>query len=438
MKVTIADLKKAITQAAASDPVTALKLGWRLLDATPHDIEGRLWVADLLVQLGAPQAAAPVYEAIAQYGNRAGHPLVSLVAAKVLEDGGREVSATYHDVAHSYGAGSAKVSAHGQRTSPERPDTVVKAPDLQAEISLPSLIAGAARAAANLDGIEDYPDTLLKIPLLSELPEPSFVKVCKTIRCIRLPQGAMVIREGEMGRSFFWLARGSVSVYKTDMRGRHTELAQLGEGALFGEMALIQASPRSASVQTRTDADLLEVDSSALSTMAEHLDTVALALDRFARERLLNNLLATSALFVPFSRKQRMDLLRRFTGHEVAAGTIVINEGDEGRGLYVVLSGEVEITKEQEGEQIPLATLKAGELFGEISLLRGFPATATVKAMRRSTILFLDRTYFQRLVDALPEIRAMFENMTEERLRDTQMVLADDLVIEASDDLVLI
>ncbi|MCD6499480.1 MAG: cyclic nucleotide-binding domain-containing protein [Deltaproteobacteria bacterium] len=438
MKVTIADLKQAITKTAPTDPATALKLGWRLVDAVPHDIEGRLWIADLLVQLGAPQAAGPVYEAIAQYGIRGGHPLVSLVAAKVLEDSDRDVSDFYRTIARFYGAGSSKVSAHGQRTSPEHPDTLVQAPDLETEISLPSLIAGAARAAANLDGIEDYPETLLKIPLLSELPEPSFVKVCETIRCIRLPAGSMVIREGEMGRSFFWLARGSVSVYKTDMRGRQTELAQLGEGALFGEMALIQAAPRSASVQTRSDADLLEVDSAALSTMAEHLDAVALALDRFARERLLNNLLATSALFVPFSRKQRMDLLRRFTGHEVAPGTIIINEGDEGRGLYVVLSGEVEITKEQEGEQVPLATLKAGDIFGEIALLKGFPATATVTATRRSTILFLDRTYFKRLVNALPEIRAMFENMTEERLRDTQMVLADDMIIEASDDLVLI
>ena len=41
----------------------------------------------------------------------------------------------------------------------------------------------------------------------------------------------------------------------------------------------------------------------------------------FPRERLLKNLLATSPLFRPFTRQQKMDLIRRFDGHEVAPGT---------------------------------------------------------------------------------------------------------------------
>jgi CRP-like cAMP-binding protein len=248
----------------------------------------------------------------------------------------------------------------------------------------------------------------------------------------------MVIREGEIGHSFFLMASGQVRVYRTDPHGADTELARLGEGAFFGEMAIIHAAPRTASVQAYGEADLLEVDREALSALAKELHVVAEALDRFTRERLLNNLLATSPLFSPFNRQQRLDLIKRFTGHEVAPDTIVISEGDEGRGLYVMLSGEVEVTKDHDGEQVLLATLKAGDVFGEISLIKGYPATATVKAVRRSTILFLDRVYFMRLVEALPEIKSFFENLSEERIQDTRLLLADELLIESPDEKILI
>jgi CRP-like cAMP-binding protein len=439
MPITIGELKKLGRQAeAAKDLATALKIQWRLVDAAPHDIEPRLKVADLLTRLEAGEGAKAVYEAVVRYGVLSGHPLVSLVVAKVLEDRGEDVEPMLREIARHYSADSDHVSKKGQRISHEHPDTEIDPPDLHAEMTPEALVSGAARAASDLSAITDYPETLHRLPLLSDLPADTFVSLCRTMRAIRLPDQAMLIREGEMGRSFFLLALGQVRVFSTDIRGQRTTLARLGEGALFGEMAVIHASPRTASVQVMDEADLLEIDSAGLATMASDLQPVAEALDRFTRERLLNNLMATSPLFRPFSRKQRLDLLRRFTGHEVQPDTVVINEGDEGRGLYVVLSGEVEVTKDQDGEQVLLATLKAGDVFGEISLIKGYPATATVRTVRRSTILFLDRVYFKRLVDALPEVHAFFDNLSEERLHDTRVVLADDDVIEVADDMIMI
>jgi CRP-like cAMP-binding protein len=102
---------------------------------------------------------------------------------------------------------------------------------------------------------------------------------------------------------------------------------------------------------------------------------------------MLKNLLATSPLFRPFSPQQRLDLARRFTGHETAPGTDVIHEGETGRGLFVVLSGELEVVKGEGPFATSIAILRSGDLFGEISLVRGVPtatfATSTNKA--RST-----------------------------------------------------
>jgi CRP-like cAMP-binding protein len=217
-------------------------------------------------------------------------------------------------------------------------------------------------------------------------------------------------------------------VFSTDALGKQTELARLGEGAIFGELALVAAQPRSASVEVVGEADLLEMGAEALRAAASDLPQLAEALDRFTRERLLKNLLATSPLFRPFSAQQRVDLARRFTGHDVAPGTDLIREGDPGRGLYIVLSGDVEVLKGEEPFEQTLATLRTGDVFGEIALIRGTPATATVRAGRPATVLFLAREYFERLLAALPEMRAFFETLTEERLRDAETVNEDLLV----------
>jgi CRP-like cAMP-binding protein len=215
-----------------------------------------------------------------------------------------------------------------------------------------------------------------------------------------------------------------VRVYATDSLGKQVERTRLHEGALFGEMALLTQQPRTASVQVVDEANVFELSRDSMGALTAEVPSLAAALDKFARERLLKNLLATSPLFRPFNRQQQMDLIRRFDGHEVAPGTVIIREGDAGQGLFVVLAGEVEVCKQQpNGSELALARLRAGEVFGEMSLINNQPTTATVRAARPSTILFLAREYFQRLVQALPAIRKYFEDLSQHRHLETRQAL---------------
>ena len=56
-----------------------------------------------------------------------------------------------------------------------------------------------------------------------------------------------------------------------------------------------------------------------------------------------------------------------------------------------MLSGELEVAKITEGKPLPVGTLRPGEVFGEVSLVRGGATVATVTAARASTVLFLAR-----------------------------------------------
>lgn len=436
MTISIGELKRLGDEALTSGQFeAALKIFWRLVDAVPAEVGPRLKLADTLSRVNASEAAAPVFAATATHAMQAGHPLMALLIGKILETMTVDVTPLYDQLANLYSADSDRISRYGERFAPLDPETQIKPPDMEAEIALEGLVAGASRAGADLSKVGEYPRMLHRLPLLSDLSGSTFRSVMDAVVAHRLPDGAMVIREGEIGASFFLVASGAVQVYRADLQGRETQLATLHEGSLFGEMALIQSSPRTASVRVMGEADLLEVTREGLSSLASEMNAVAMALDRFTRERLLNNLLATAPLFRAFSRKQRLDLIRRFTGHEVAPGTTVLREGDPGRGLYVVLSGEVDVTKAQEGDDdVLLANLKAGEVFGEIALIKGGPATATITAARQSTILFLDKIYFQRLIGAIPQLKKYFDNLSDERLADTRLVMDDEFLIEDADE----
>jgi len=425
--VSLGDVKRsAATLFAQGQHVAALRLYDAVVAAAPLDFDARIRVADAALALGDP-AAAKVYRAAGWYCLRSGHPLSALVCARVLEAHGGDASDLTAALVVHYGSES-DLLGKGATRIPLPPDTMaIAVPDVRQPApadAVPAALDRAERAAAEL---QELPAVLHPIPLLSTLSEAAFRRVLGTLVLRRLPAGALVIREGEPGTAFYFVASGRLRVYATDGLGRETDLAELGENAVFGEMALLSAQPRSASVACLTEVDLLEVGRQSLALLADELGPVAEALHGFTRERLLGNLMATSPLFRPFPRMQQRDLLRRFTSHDVAPGTVVIHEGEQGRGLFVVLSGELDVSRRgADGTAVPLGGLRTGDVFGEMAILRNAATTATVVAVRPATVLFLAHEYVSRIVAAVPEIKSYLEALAEDREIDNQLVMGEE------------
>ncbi len=438
---TVRELRQyADQQLFAGEYLRALHAYVVLVELQPVDLDTRLRIADALLAIGQVQQAAVVYTALARHAAHAGYPLRSLVAMKILTALEPQLAALVHGVAELYSVESARLG-RGVRLAPGDPEQLVPPTiDLANLPAQEAIVEHAVRVGADVARAgAAYPEHLPPIPLFSELPAEAFSAVLSALKLRRTRPGEVVIAEGEPGQSFYVIARGSVRVTKRRAQGDVVSLASLHDGSIFGEMALVSASPRTATVTAGTDCDLLEFDRDALAAASREVGTIARALDKFTRERLLNNLLATAPLFKSLDRKQRLDLVRRFTAHDVAAGTEIIREGDQGRGLFVLLAGEVDVSKVDGDEKVLLATLAPGEIFGEISLVQEAPTTASVTAARQSTVLFLAREYFQRLLEAVPEIRTYVESITEERLMDTRILLDADATVElADDDLVLV
>jgi CRP-like cAMP-binding protein len=108
--------------------------------------------------------------------------------------------------------------------------------------------------------------------------------------------------------------------------------------------------------------------------------------------------LARVGLFGSLPGQTIAKLADRMQRDEVAAGSVIVREGDPGDRFYVLLSGVAGVSQSALGER---RVLRAGEFFGEVALTMQIPRTATVTAMTPCVVASCDTATFDELVRPL-------------------------------------
>jgi signal transduction histidine kinase len=119
--------------------------------------------------------------------------------------------------------------------------------------------------------------------------------------------------------------------------------------------------------------------------------------------------------------------LRRLCGMmkevQLASGTELFREGDVGDLAYVIMEGQIEISKLSDESEVPLAVRGAGELIGEMALLEDAPRMASARAASDCRLLTISREQLDKLLGSSPSAaRAMLRTVTN-RLRETEIML---------------
>jgi CRP/FNR family cyclic AMP-dependent transcriptional regulator len=127
---------------------------------------------------------------------------------------------------------------------------------------------------------------LRNIPLFSGLDEVELEKLSKVSGRKRVERGASVVRAGESTDSLYILISGRAKVTNTDEEGREIILAWLGPGEFFGEMGMIDGSPRSANVVAAEACELLCLGKDALQRCMQDNFPVAMKLMKILVLRL--------------------------------------------------------------------------------------------------------------------------------------------------------
>ena len=96
---------------------------------------------------------------------------------------------------------------------------------------------------------------LKSVDLFSRIPGEDLAQVAGIAQEVTFERGQLIIQEGDMGDSMFLIIEGQVTVHHLG-----TELSRLAEKQSFGEMAILDNEPRSASVTAQTDVTCLKIE----------------------------------------------------------------------------------------------------------------------------------------------------------------------------------
>lgn len=151
------------------------------------------------------------------------------------------------------------------------------------------------------------------------------------------------------------------------------------------------------------------------------------------KETLLRNM----PLFEHLAHDELQALAVRLEERDVAAGEVVFRAGDAGATLFLIQDGAFDIATGDGAKRTVLASLFAGQFFGELSLLDGSPRSATATATKASRLQALDRDDFLAVLSSKPGAATKILAEMADRLRQTNALFYQQVsrdVLEEHDE----
>ena len=135
-------------------------------------------------------------------------------------------------------------------------------------------------------------------------------------------------------------------------------------------------------------------------------------------------------IFAGLSESQLESLRQNSRIRPVLPGTIVVSEGDEPHGLFIVQSGTLKaFLMDESGREITLSLLGEGDYFGELALLDEAPRSASVIALERGELLQVSQQAFLELIENDPQVmQTVVKNLVSRIRALTESVRALALV----------
>jgi nitroimidazol reductase NimA-like FMN-containing flavoprotein (pyridoxamine 5'-phosphate oxidase superfamily) len=130
------------------------------------------------------------------------------------------------------------------------------------------------------------------------------------------------------------------------------------------------------------------------------------------------NLTMVYNVFRELPSKQAEDVMESLTPIQVGAGDVIVRQGAPADKFFILSEGEVEVVREDDGDERAVATLKSGQFFGEMAVLRDQPRTATVRALTPTSLLAMPADTFRGIVAQSLSTTADFDRLIETRFAE--------------------
>jgi cytochrome P450/CRP-like cAMP-binding protein len=259
-----------------------------------------------------------------------------------------------------------------------------------------SAVPGVA-ATSGSQASEDEDLALLDAPQLDRAQQDKLVASAE--RRTYEP-GETIIQQDEQADAFYILVRGTVEVYVKQPGQIPQLLAELTDGAFFGETGLLQGIPRTATVRASEAApvEVLAIDRDSFLSYVAEFDLVGDEIAALVRRRTNSRNLAKA--LPTLSHEQITRVAPEITTRTYVPSEVIIRQDEPAETFYILISGRAEVIRRYpSGSETTIDWCEPGEYFGEIGLLHDRPRTATVRAAENGAeVLVLDRAAFLGLM----------------------------------------
>ncbi|HVY25589.1 MAG TPA: cyclic nucleotide-binding domain-containing protein [Polyangiaceae bacterium] len=436
-------IDRALSLALADDREGGLRLALALLEDEPLSAFNTFVTAWLLGALGRKQHLELGLRAAVERAVFDGNLPLAIAAHALLRDAELASDSELESMASAFAKGSARISDKrgvppqmaSSAKEPEALDEKLKGDELLEKAAAVLTKAKAAQDEASLSaaGGQVTPQVLF-----SALDPASFKATVSVFDVRFVPANEALVNEGSVGNEAFVVARGELDVSKkaSTPGGTPLALARLGNGALFGEMALLSSAPRTATVTACRPSVVLVGSKAALDRVAAKAPEVGRVFAEFCRRRMLDNLVRTNFILKSASPSERPALIERFTVKQFNQGDKIISQGSPPDGLHIVALGEVNVVHNDGKDPTLVARLGPGEVVGEVALILRRPAITDVVAHHPTVTLFLQRDRFLGLARAHPKVFVELYELAVHRDQETATAASTEAA--ESEDFVLV
>ena len=245
-------------------------------------------------------------------------------------------------------------------------------------------------------------------PLYEHLDEGAVDSLAAAGRVRRFAPNRNIVVQGQSGDEFFLILKGAVEILEALPDGTDSRIAGLNAGDGFGEIALLEDRPRTATVRTYGSVVTWSVDK---KTFQELINSAGVASEEATKMLRISRALKESKWLRGMSPGSIHRMASRCESACADAGATIIEEGTPGDTFYFLQSGAAQVSR----DGAHLAELNAGESFGEIALLSGVPRTASVVATQSCQLITLKRENFHEVLSGDFEAALRLEQIAFDR-----------------------
>ena len=227
------------------------------------------------------------------------------------------------------------------------------------------------------------------------------------LETISLIASDILFEQGENADCMFWLQSGKLEAKVQHADGTHQVINVLTDGSHVGEMGLLSSLQRSATIIALEDSTLVRVTMDDIIKLSS-LDAEILAqLNKVAASRWQDLFLGEclKELFddLPFDDLQALQ--KQLEWLDLSNGDVLFHEGDEPDGVYIVVSGRLRAKAMMHtGDENTIGELGPADLVGEYALLTDEPRSATIYAVRNTSVAKMSLALLDKYISASPAL----------------------------------